>query len=282
MPRSRKLVLRLIAVLFGLLLALGMTEIGLRVARWPGPALRSGRLETHHRSPPSRPDFRDRGNPLAAEKRAGVRRILVVGDSFTWGAGVLAQDAYPDRMQAALDRRARSIETAPKERRRARKKSGEAPPAIPRRRRRRRPRPRTRRTLQTRPMLHSKSSTSADPAGTRPSSSARCAARSTRWRQTSSFSATASTTTSRCAAASSRSCVAASSRASPSRRSRASCSRTARSIASCSSAPTTCACGGRPPTTTTASTPKGSRAGWRLAARWARCTTSPRHTAFRS
>ena len=85
-----------------------MTEIVLRVAHWPVPPLRSGRLDTHHRSPPSRPDFRDRGNPLAAEKRPSVRRILVVGDSFTWGAGVLAQDAYPDRMQAELERRSRS------------------------------------------------------------------------------------------------------------------------------------------------------------------------------
>jgi lysophospholipase L1-like esterase len=131
MHRSRKLALRLVAVLLGVLLTLGVTEIGLRVARWPGPPLRSGRLETHHRSPPSRPDFRDRGNPLATEKRAGVRRIVVVGDSFTWGAGVLAQDAYPDRMQAELDRRASSTETPPRERRRARKKSRETPAIDP-------------------------------------------------------------------------------------------------------------------------------------------------------
>ena len=122
MPRSRKLVLRLVAVLFGLVLALGAAEIGLRVARWPGPPLRSGRLETQHRSPPSRPDFRDRGNPLAAGRRDGVRRVVVVGDSFTWGAGVLAQDAYPDRMQVELDRRARASEAPPREGRRARKR----------------------------------------------------------------------------------------------------------------------------------------------------------------
>jgi hypothetical protein len=126
MPRSRKLLLRLVALLFGAVLALGAAEIGLRIARWPPPPLHSGRLETQHRSPPSRPDFRDRGNPLIAEKRAGIRRIVVVGDSFTWGAGVLAQDAYPDRMQVELDRRARVAEAPPRERRRGRKRSDAA------------------------------------------------------------------------------------------------------------------------------------------------------------
>ena len=67
---------------------------------------------SRHRSPPSRPDFRDRGNPLEADRIAGVRRILVVGDSFTWGAGVLAQDAYPDRMQVVLDRHGATLMAA--------------------------------------------------------------------------------------------------------------------------------------------------------------------------
>jgi lysophospholipase L1-like esterase len=123
MPSSRTLVLRLVAVLLGLVLAVGAAEIGLRVARWPGPPLQSGRLETRHRSPPGRPDFRDRGNPLAVAKPPSVRRIVVVGDSFTWGAGVLAQDAYPDRMQAELDRRARALDAPPRERRRMRKRN---------------------------------------------------------------------------------------------------------------------------------------------------------------
>src|SRR5688572_930557 len=106
MPRLKRLVLRLVAVLFGVAMALVVAEVGLRVTRFPPPALTSGRLVTKHRSPPSRPDFRDRGNPLDVEKAADVRRIVVVGDSFTWGAGVLAQDAYPDRMQVVLERRA--------------------------------------------------------------------------------------------------------------------------------------------------------------------------------
>ena len=107
MSRLKTTSFRLVAVLFGAVMALAIAEVGLRVARWPGPPLRSGRLETKHRSPPSRPDFRDRGHPLHEEKPAGGRRIVVVGDSFTWGAGVLAQHAYPDVMRIELERRAR-------------------------------------------------------------------------------------------------------------------------------------------------------------------------------
>ena len=120
MPRSRNLVLRLLAVVFGLVMAMLVAEVGLRVTGFPKPGLSSGRLETRHRSPPSKPDFRDRGNPLETVRAAGVRRVLVVGDSFTWGAGVLAQDAYPDRMQVVLERRDRAT-AAPGESREARR-----------------------------------------------------------------------------------------------------------------------------------------------------------------
>jgi lysophospholipase L1-like esterase len=112
MSRLRASAFRLVALCLGALMALLVAEVGLRVSPWPGPPLHSGRLETRHRSPPSRPDFRDRGNPLLAEKPIGVRRVVVVGDSFTWGAGVLAQHAYPDVMGIELERRAQATRGA--------------------------------------------------------------------------------------------------------------------------------------------------------------------------
>jgi hypothetical protein len=38
-------------------------------------------------------------------KPAGVRRVLSLGDSFAWGAGVEFEDAYPQRLERALTRR---------------------------------------------------------------------------------------------------------------------------------------------------------------------------------
>ena len=43
--------------------------------------------------------------PRAVPKPAGVRRVLSLGDSFAWGAGVEFEDAYPQRLERALTRR---------------------------------------------------------------------------------------------------------------------------------------------------------------------------------
>ena len=45
--------------------------------------------------------------PRATPKPAGVRRVLSLGDSFAWGAGVEFEDAYPQRLERALNRRRR-------------------------------------------------------------------------------------------------------------------------------------------------------------------------------
>lgn len=44
--------------------------------------------------------YRDVEHPK--EKPAGVRRAVFVGDSFTYGAGVLLDDTYPKRTERAL------------------------------------------------------------------------------------------------------------------------------------------------------------------------------------
>jgi hypothetical protein len=47
--------------------------------------------------------YRDLERGLA--KPAGTRRLLSLGDSFAWGAGVQFEDAYPQRLERALTRR---------------------------------------------------------------------------------------------------------------------------------------------------------------------------------
>ena len=37
-------------------------------------------------------------------KPAGVRRLVCLGDSFTWGVGVLFDDAWPQRVERTLSR----------------------------------------------------------------------------------------------------------------------------------------------------------------------------------
>ncbi len=56
------------------------------------------------RRPINRQGYRDRERAL--EKPAGVRRVVLLGDSFTWGASVLFDDAYGQRLERWLkDRR---------------------------------------------------------------------------------------------------------------------------------------------------------------------------------
>jgi len=49
--------------------------------------------------------FRDEDRPLS--KPPGVRRLVCLGDSFTWGTGVEREDAYPQRLERGLRRRRR-------------------------------------------------------------------------------------------------------------------------------------------------------------------------------
>jgi hypothetical protein len=49
--------------------------------------------------------YRDRERSPA--KPPGVRRVVVLGDSFAWGASVEFEDAYPQRLERGLNRRRR-------------------------------------------------------------------------------------------------------------------------------------------------------------------------------
>jgi lysophospholipase L1-like esterase len=87
----------------GVVLALGVVEIALRVLP-PRPVRSSGALDTAHASRVPEPDFRQRRYELRDDRATAEQRyrIVVVGDSFTWGARVHEEDAYPDRMATRL------------------------------------------------------------------------------------------------------------------------------------------------------------------------------------
>ncbi len=60
------------------------------------------------RRPINRQGYRDLEHPRL--KPAGVRRVLFLGDSFTWGASVLFEDTYPQRVERGLNRRGEAWE----------------------------------------------------------------------------------------------------------------------------------------------------------------------------
>jgi hypothetical protein len=55
------------------------------------------------RGPTNSRGYRDRERTLAA--RPGVRRVVCLGDSFTWGIGILQDDTWPARLERLLTAR---------------------------------------------------------------------------------------------------------------------------------------------------------------------------------
>lgn len=101
----KPLLLRLILAVAGVVLALACVEAVLRMMP-QRPPLTSGALDIPHTAGYHQPDFRNRRYGLRRPSRQGENdprfRILVVGDSFTWGSRVWEQDAYPDRIGTRL------------------------------------------------------------------------------------------------------------------------------------------------------------------------------------
>jgi len=88
----------------GLLVSLALAE-GL-VRLWTPAADTGGyapvRTDGRERRPINSRGYRDLEREIP--KPEGVRRVLCLGDSFTWGAGVLFEDAWPQRLERALSR----------------------------------------------------------------------------------------------------------------------------------------------------------------------------------
>jgi hypothetical protein len=96
----------LLLLVLGLLLALVAGEAAARVlglgTKKPlgyAPVDTDGR----ERRPINRQGYRDRERTL--EKPAGTRRVVLLGDSFTWGASVLFDDGYGQRLERWLRER---------------------------------------------------------------------------------------------------------------------------------------------------------------------------------
>lgn len=89
----------------GLLAALLVGEAVVRVAglaRTEGGGYAPVRADRRERGSVNSRGYRDAER--AIPKPAGVRRALCLGDSFTWGVGVLADDAWPPRLERLLAR----------------------------------------------------------------------------------------------------------------------------------------------------------------------------------
>ncbi len=97
----RALAVRLLAAGAGLVLALLIAEIGLRLLGEP-PGAPPGDTEETRASTSRVPHFR--GSIPEPEKPPGTFRVMIIGDSFTWGWGVSWDKTYAARLARWLPR----------------------------------------------------------------------------------------------------------------------------------------------------------------------------------
>lgn len=104
----RKLSFRLLAVVLALPIALALGELALRLLPLEPQTFRSTALETPHAALWQNPDLR--GRPYQPGRHPGVFRVLMLGDSFTWGVGVHAEDTYPRKLERRLNELGSAVE----------------------------------------------------------------------------------------------------------------------------------------------------------------------------
>ncbi len=95
----RSIVLRLLAASLGVLLALAAAEVALRLFDQP-EVLPTASTEETRASTSRFPDFRKRVYRI--EKEPSTFRILILGDSFSWGWGVNRDQVYAERLRRWL------------------------------------------------------------------------------------------------------------------------------------------------------------------------------------
>jgi hypothetical protein len=106
MPRARRA--ELLLLLCGILLALLVGEAAVRLLGMGRPQPTGyAPVNTNRRAMRPRNAAGYRDLPRAPEPAPGVRRLLLLGDSFAWGASVEFDDALPQRLERALTRRRR-------------------------------------------------------------------------------------------------------------------------------------------------------------------------------
>ena len=98
----------ILLLVLGLVLALAAGEVAVRVlGLTTSKPLGYAPVDTdgRERRPINREGYRDRER--AREKPPGTRRVVLLGDSFTWGASVLFDDGYGQRLERWLNERRR-------------------------------------------------------------------------------------------------------------------------------------------------------------------------------
>lgn len=106
MMRVRRPRPELFLLVFGLLAGLVTLEVAVRLLGSAEPRPTGyAPVNTNRRAmrPTNAAGYRDVDH--AIPKPPGVRRLVALGDSFAWGASVEYDDAYPQRLERALNRR---------------------------------------------------------------------------------------------------------------------------------------------------------------------------------
>jgi hypothetical protein len=98
-PRRGEIVLLLVSVGAFLLVAEAAARLLSRPASSGYAPIKTGRRE---RAPINALGYRDVDR--AQPKPEGVKRVLCLGDSFTWGVGVMWDDAWPQRVERLVSR----------------------------------------------------------------------------------------------------------------------------------------------------------------------------------